>query len=267
MDSAFLPAFLLTLFAGLSTGIGSLIAFFADKTNKNLLTFSLGFSAGVMIYISFAEILPEATELLQESHGNNGRWYALLVFFAGILFSLIIDKSVPERSNPHEVRLVESLSDDLRKKKLHRLGIMTAIAITIHNFPEGIATFMAAYTDLELGIPVAIAVAIHNIPEGIAVAVPIYYATASRKKAVLWSFLSGLSEPLGALIAFAILIPFLTNALLGLILAGVAGIMIFISFDELLPGAREHGDNHHVSTYGVFIGIFVMAISLLLLGF
>lgn len=265
MESSFLIAFLITLLAGLSTGIGSVIAFFADKTNKNLLTFSLGFSAGVMIYISFMEILPESIELISTSYGNNAAWYALLIFFVGIGFSLIIDKSVPEKSNPHEVRLVESMNEDVKKKKLHRLGIATAIAITIHNFPEGIATFMAAYTNLELGIPIAIAVGIHNIPEGIAVAVPIYYATASRKKAVLWSFLSGLSEPLGALIAFLVLMPFITSTLLGFVLSAVAGIMVFIAFDELLPGAREHGDNHHISTYGVFLGMFVMAISLLLL--
>lgn len=264
-DSAFILAFSITLLAGLATGIGSVIAFFADKTNKNLLTFSLGFSAGVMIYISFVEILPESITLLREDFAGNASWYAVTAMFAGIVLSLLIDKSVPEKSNPHEVRFVESMSEDVKKKKLHRLGVATAIAITIHNFPEGIATFMAAYSDLELGIPIAIAVGIHNIPEGIAVAVPIYYATSSRKKAVLWSFLSGLSEPLGALIAFLVLMPFLSSTILGITLAAVAGIMIFISFDELLPGAREHGKNHHVSTYGVFLGMFVMAISLLLL--
>ncbi len=265
MSSAVIIAFLITLLAGLSTGIGSFIAFFANKTNKNLLTFSLGFSAGVMIYISFVEILPESVELVSLDNGNTGIWLVFLMFFGGILLSLVIDKSVPESKNPHEIRLVERMSEDVEKKKLHRLGIATAIAITIHNFPEGIATFMAAYADLEFGIPIAIAVSIHNIPEGIAVAVPIYYATGSRKKAVLWSFMSGLAEPIGAILAFLVLMPFFTNTLLGLTLAAVAGIMIFIAFDELLPGAREHGKNHHVATYGVFLGMFVMAVTLLLL--
>jgi zinc transporter, ZIP family len=265
MDSTVWIAFLITLFAGLSTGIGSLIAFFANKTNRNLLVFSLGFSAGVMIYISFIEILPEAIHFLSIEHGNNGEWHAILTFFLGIILSLIIDKSVPESKNPHEMRLVENMNEDIKKKKLHRLGLFTAFAITIHNFPEGIATFMAAYKDLEIGIPVAIAVAIHNIPEGIAVAVPIYYATGSRSQAMKWSFLSGLSEPLGAIVAFLILMPFFTDAMFGYILAMVAGIMVFISFDELLPGAREHGENHHMSTYGVFIGMFIMALSLLIL--
>lgn len=265
MDNTFLIAFLITLFAGLSTGIGSIIAFFANKTNKTLLSFSLGFSAGVMIYLSFVEILPESIELLSAEQGDRGMWYAILTFFGGILLSLLIDKLVPEKNNPHELRLVENMTDELKRKKLHRLGITTAIAITIHNFPEGIATFMAVYNDLEIGIAVAIAVAIHNIPEGIAVAVPIYFATGSRRKAMYWSFLSGLSEPLGAVLAFLILMPFFTNTMFGLVLASVAGIMVFISFDELLPGARDHGENHHMSTYGVLAGMFIMAISLLLL--
>lgn len=265
MESNFFIAFAITLIAGLSTGIGSIISFFAKKTNKNLLTFSLGLSAGVMIYISFMEILPESFEMVYAEKGRMGSWLVLVLFFAGIFLSLFIDKMVPESKNPHEIRLVERMTEEVKKQKLHRLGIATAIAITIHNFPEGIATFMAAYADLEIGIPVAIAVSIHNIPEGIAVAVPIYYATGSRKKAFLWSLLSGLAEPLGAIIAFLVLMPFFTTTLLGLVLAAVAGIMVFISFDELLPGAKEHGDNHHVATYGVFVGIAIMAITLVIL--
>jgi len=258
-------AFLVTLFAGLSTGIGSLIAFFANKTNTKLLSFSLGLSAGVMIYISFMEMLPNSINLLSGVYNENGTWYAVLAFFAGMLISLIIDKLVPEKENPHEVRFVESMNSDIDKSKLHRVGVMTAIAIAIHNFPEGIATFITAYSDADLGIPVAIAVAIHNIPEGIAVAVPIYYATGNKKKAMKFSFFSGLAEPLGALLAFLLIMPFINDTVLGVIFSVVAGIMVFISFDELLPGAQKYG-NHHLPTYGVVMGMAIMAFSLLLLG-
>jgi ZIP family zinc transporter len=264
MNTTFLIAFSITLFAGLSTGIGSLISFFAKKTNTKMLSFSLGLSGGVMMYISFIEMLPNSINLLKNTFGNSGPWYAIIAFFGGIALSLIIDKLVPEKNNPHEVRFVESMNSEVDKAKLHRVGIITAIAITIHNFPEGIATFISAYADLEMGIPVAIAVAIHNIPEGIAVAVPIYFATGSKKKAMRLSFLSGLAEPLGALIAFLIIMPFINDTVLGIIFAVVAGIMVFISFDELLPGAQKYG-NHHIPTYGVILGMAIMAFSLLLL--
>lgn len=264
MDKTFLIAFAITLFAGLSTGIGSLISFFAKKTNTKMLSFSLGLSGGVMIYISFIEMLPNSLTLLEKAYGSSGSWYAIIAFFAGVTLSLIIDKLVPEKDNPHEARFVESMNSDVDQSKLHRVGIMTAIAITIHNFPEGIATFVSAYTNLEMGIPVAIAVAIHNIPEGIAVAVPIYFATGSKKKAMRLSFLSGLSEPIGALIAFLIIMPFINSVVLGIIFAVVAGIMVFISFDELLPSAQKYG-NSHIPTYGVILGMAIMAFSLLLL--
>jgi ZIP family zinc transporter len=257
-------AFLLTLFAGLSTGIGSLIAFFANKTNTKLLSFSLGLSAGVMIYISFVEMLPNSINLLSRAYAEPGTFYAVVAFFGGILISLIIDKLVPEKDNPHEARFVESMNSKIDKTKLHRVGIITSIAIAIHNFPEGIATFITAYSDSDLGIPVAIAIAIHNIPEGIAVAVPIYFATGNKKKAMKFSFLSGLAEPLGALLAVLLIMPFVNDVVLGVIFAIVAGIMVFISFDELLPGAQKYGD-HHIPTYGVVIGMAIMAFSLLML--
>ena len=156
------------------------------------------------------------------------------------------------------------MNKEVDKSKLHRLGVITAIAITVHNFPEGIATFMAAYSNIETGIPVALAIAIHNIPEGIAVAVPIYYATGSKSKAMRLSFLSGLAEPPGAIIAYLIIMPFINDVVLGISFAITAGIMVFISFDELLPGAQKYG-NHHIPTYGVVIGMAIMAFSLLIL--
>lgn len=263
----YLTAFGLTLLAGLCTGIGSLLALFTKKTNTRFLSIALGFSAGVMIYVSFVEILSEARVLLVETLGSRpGQWVTLGAFFTGILLAAIIDKLVPEVENPHELHRVEELEAGLcmqDRSKLMRLGMMTALAIGIHNFPEGIATFTAAVKDPHLGIAIAIAVAIHNIPEGIAVAVPIYYATCDMKKAFKLSFLSGLSEPIGALIGFLFLMPFLTETVFGSLMAAIAGIMVFISFDELLPTAREYGE-HHLSIYGLVAGMLVMAISVVL---
>lgn len=259
-------AFGLTLFAGLSTGIGSAIAFFAKKTNTAFLSVALGFSAGVMIYVSFVEIFVKARDVLSESMGEGpGYWATTAAFFGGILFIAIIDKLIPSVENPHEMHKVEEMTDQkaMKDKKLMRMGMFTALAIAIHNFPEGLATFTAALTDPGLGIAIAVAIAIHNIPEGIAVSVPVYYATGSRKKAFWLSFLSGLSEPVGALVGYLILMPFLSPFVFGVLFAGVAGIMVFISLDELLPAAEEYGE-HHLSIYGLIAGMAVMALSLLL---
>ncbi|MCD7898821.1 MAG: zinc transporter ZupT [Bacteroides sp.] len=266
MEQNFLTAFLLTLFAGLATGIGSLIALLAKTTNKKFLSFSLGLSAGVMIYVSFVEMFAQAQDLLIAEFGDTtGMSITVVAFFGGMLVVGLIDKLVPSFENPHEVRSVESMdAPPPRNAKLMKMGVMTALAIAIHNFPEGVATFTAALENPTLGIAIAAAIAIHNIPEGIAVSVPIYYATGNRKKAFTLSFLSGLAEPLGALIAYLILIPFMSPTLLGCVFAAVAGIMVFISLDELLPAAREYGE-HHISIYGLIAGMAIMAFSLILL--
>jgi zinc transporter, ZIP family len=264
-------AFLLTLLAGLSTGVGGLIAFFSKTTNTKFLSYILGFSAGVMIYVSFVEILSEAQKGLVESLGETqGEWAAVLAFFTGILIIALIDKFVPSEENPHELHKVEeynkisSNSIEADKHKLKRMGIFTALAIAIHNFPEGFATFLSVISDPAVGTAIAIAIAIHNIPEGIAVSIPIYYATGSRKKALWYSFLSGLAEPAGAVVGYLILRNFLTDTVLGISLAVVAGIMVFISFDELLPTAQKYGELH-LSIYGLVTGMIVMALSLLIL--
>lgn len=257
-------AFGLTLFAGLSTGIGSIMAFFTKTTNTKFLSLSLGFSAGVMIYISFVEILQKSFHMLQGSFGERpGSWLTVASFFGGIAVIGIIDKFVPSGENPHEMHMVEELQEPLKKKKLMRTGVYMALAIGIHNFPEGLATFTAALTNPEIGIAIAVAIAIHNIPEGIAVSVPIYHATGDKKKAFRLSFLSGMSEPVGALIGYLILMPFINDVMLGVLFGAVAGIMVFISLDELLPGAEEYG-NHHYSIVGLISGMALMAVSLLL---
>ncbi|MDR0983367.1 MAG: zinc transporter ZupT [Culturomica sp.] len=254
-------AFILTAIAGLSTGIGSLVSLLAKRTNTDFLCFALGFSAGVMIYVSFMEMLPQAKDDLTFLFGEkSGLLYLLLAFFGGIAFINLIDFLVPESINPHEAHDVSEMS---QKMSLKRVGIVVAISLSIHNFPEGIATFTSALGALDIAIPITIAIAIHNIPEGIAVAVPIYHATGSRRKAFWYSFLSGLAEPFGALIAYLFLMPFWSPAMNGVVLAVVSGIMIFISLDELLPTAEKYG-KHHISIAGVVSGMVIMAVSLFL---
>ena len=257
-----LLAFILTAIAGLSTGIGSLIAILTKHTNKNFLCAALGFSAGIMIYVSFMEMMPQAKSELVTVFGEKlGVLYLIIAFFCGMGFINLIDFVIPESINPHEAQSIEDMGK--KDQSLKRTGIVVAISIAIHNFPEGIATFTSALGSLDVAIPIVIAIAIHNIPEGIAVAVPIYHATGSRRKAFWYSFLSGLAEPFGALIAYFFLMQFWTPAMNGIILAAVSGIMVFISLDELLPSAEKYG-KHHISIMGVVLGMLVMALSLFL---
>ena len=255
----------LTVFAGLSTGIGSAIAFFAKRTDTKFLSLSLGFSAGVMIYVSMIEIFAKARDSLSLIYGyKTGYWLTVISFFMGILLIALIDKMIPSFENPHEMHKVEELNKPVNYGELKRMGLVSALAIGIHNFPEGFATFTSALSDTKLGISIAVAIAIHNIPEGIAVSVPLFYATGSRKKAFFWSFVSGLSEPLGALIGFILLSSFINlDKYFGIPFAMVAGIMVFISLDELLPAAEKFG-HHHLTIYGLLAGMLVMALSLLM---
>ncbi|MDD4157229.1 MAG: zinc transporter ZupT [Candidatus Cloacimonetes bacterium] len=265
-NSNILLAFSLTLFAGLSTGIGSLFAFYSKELKPNFLAASLGFSAGVMIYVSFMEILTKALESLSEIYGHKtGQIYTVIAFFVGIGIIALIDKLVPEYENPHEIKNLNKVCDDAcKQKKLLRMGLFSAFAIGIHNFPEGLATFMAAMKDPALGISIAIAIAIHNIPEGIAVSVPIYFATKSKKRALVLSTLSGFAEPVGALLGYFLLRHFFTESTFGIIFALVAGIMVYISLDELLPTAEEYG-KHHIAISGLILGMLVMAVSLIII--
>ncbi len=266
--STILFALGLTIFAGLATGIGSLMAFMASPTNQKFLSTALGFSAGVMLYVSFVEIFQKARLSLFDATGSEQTAMGLTMmgFFLGIVLIALIDKLVDhEHGNPHEMHDIEEMDDkdEIRRHKLLRMGLFTALAIAIHNFPEGLATFLGAIEDPALGIAIAVAIAIHNIPEGIAVSIPIYHATGSRRKAFWYSFASGLSEPIGALLGFFILMQFINDFTFGLVFAGVAGVMVFISLDQLLPTAQKYGE-HHLSIYGLIAGMAVMGLSLLL---
>jgi ZIP family zinc transporter len=273
MDSALLLAFGVTLFAGLATGIGSAIAFLSKTTNKAFFALSMGFSAGVMIYLSFAEILPKATQYIAIDQGEvQGAAIAAGALVAGMVLMALIDAVVPSGANPHENTRVELMQPGeldsqglgVEQRRLLQTGVFVALAIAIHNFPEGLATFLLVLDDPQVGIALAVAVAMHNIPEGIAVSVPVYYATKSKVKAFRLSFLSGLAEPAGAVIGYLILAPFLSDFVLGIIFAMVAGVMVFLAIDTLLPTAKNSARGH-LTVYGVIGGMAVMAASLVLL--
>ncbi|MCG3192760.1 MAG: Zinc transporter ZupT [Thermoanaerobaculia bacterium] len=291
MDANVLTAFGLTLFAGLSTGIGSAIAFTAQRTNYRFLSVSTGFSGGVMLYVAFVEIFQKGADVLSGVYGETGgRWLNAGSFFAGILLIGLIDNLISPADNPHEIRREDETAPlhpghanpspsaaplvpvprAVAHGKLLRMGLFTAFAITIHNFPEGLATFVASLHDPQLGLAIAIAVALHNIPEGISVSVPIFYATGNRRRAFALSFLSGLAEPAGAAIGWAALSLFATGGsggiapqVTGVLFGVVAGIMVYISLDELLPASRTYGKGHD-SLLGLIGGMAVMALSLLL---
>ena len=271
MDNALILAFLVTLGAGLATGIGSTLAFFTKTTNKSFFAVAMGFSAGVMVYLSFVEILPKSTAYISETNSPvEASAIAAMAMVSGMIVMAIIDALVPSGSNPHENTEIELLgtpeerSQAREKKILLRTGLFVALAIAIHNFPEGLATFLLVLDDPEIGIGLAIAVAMHNIPEGIAVSVPVYYATKSRVKAFRLSFLSGLAEPAGAVIGYLLLAQFLDHFVLGILFAMVAGVMVFLAIDTLLPTARNSARGH-LSVYGFIAGVAVMAASLVLL--
>ena len=220
--------------------------------------------------MSFANLFASSLQTLANIHGkDDGTLHSTLSFFGGIVLILLIDKLIPHYENPHEMHRVEEMSLKEERKteikpQLLRVDVVTALVLAIHNFPEGMVTFLAALKDINIAIPIACAIAIHNIPEGISVSVPIYYATGNRKRAFWLSFLSGLAEPVGAVIGYLILAPLLNDHVFGVIFGMIAGIMVFISLDELLPAAEEYGKHHH-TIYGLVAGMAVMALNLLML--
>ncbi|MDR2890829.1 MAG: zinc transporter ZupT [Alistipes sp.] len=289
MSTEVIYALGLSLLAGLATGIGSLVAFSYKRSSERMLSFALGLSAGVMIFISFGDLLFEAREGLAELTGSEKRGflYAALAFFGGIGFAALADALIPAALNPHHKHgggegahgadrdatrsgvSIGSISKGAaagtsHTKNLERMGIATAIAIAIHNLPEGVATFVSALDSPRTGIAVAIAVALHNIPIGVAISTPIYLTTGRRRRALAVSLLSGMAELVGALLAWALLMPVLSPLMMELVAAGVAGIMVFISLDGLLPAARRH-DGNHTSLWGLVTGMALMAASIYLL--
>lgn len=266
---------LLASLAGLSTGIGSVIAYFIHRPKPQHMSLILGFAGGVMVYVAFAELLHSALDKVGFAGANIG-------FFGGIAFIMLIDLFIPHEYKYEDVghsfsSLItkrESELEDVKpttssqvsqRSRLMRMSILTAIGIAIHNFPEGLVTFSSGLTgDRAFGMLVAVAIAIHNIPEGISVSIPIMQATGSRNRAFIYSFLAGLAEPVGALIGFAVLFNFLTPTLIYTLMAFAAGIMVYITLDEILPTAHMFGKEHLV-IIGATAGMALMALSIFLI--
>ena len=253
-------ALLMSLLAGLTTVIGGCLTFFIKRDNIKALSIGLGFSAGVMIFLSFTDILQASQNMLSKYFPNTASWLVFIGFFTGVAVAVLIDYFIPDHIEEDLFTHQENCTHHTHKIK--KAGILTAVVIAIHNFPEGMATFFVTTQNITLGVSVAIAIALHNIPEGIAVALPIYHATGKKRLAVWYSFLSGISEPIGALIGLFILQYFLPQMAVGFLFAAVAGIMIYISFDTLLPLSRDYGDGHY-SVFGIMSGIFFIWLSLL----
>lgn len=261
MPANYKIALLMTLFAGLATVLGGCFTFFIKKTNIRALSIGLGFSAGVMIFLSFTEILQNSNFLLLKFFPHNSQWMVFAGFTLGIIIAVLIDYFIPDHIDED---LFGNQENCHHHHKIKRAGILTAVAIAIHNFPEGMATFFVTTQNLTLGFSVAVAIAIHNIPEGIAVALPIYHATGKKRLAIWYTFLSGISEPIGAIIALIALNYFLPQAAIGFLFASVAGIMVYISFDTILPLSRDYGDGHY-SVFGIITGVLFIWTSLLLI--
>ncbi len=260
-------AFSLTMLAGLTTAIGGAIAFVTKKDNLKTLSVGLGFSAGVMIFVSLVDIIPNSEALLKVNFPNLYQWLVFGGFILGIVVSVLIDYFLPDHVDTEELLHPDAPEEDNHFKhyKLKRAGMLTAIAICVHNFPEGMATFLTTTQNITLGLSVALAIAIHNIPEGIAVALPIYHVTGKKRYAMLYAALSGITEPIGALVGMFVFGLFVPQILVGFLMAAVGGIMTYISFDTLLPLAKEYG-NWHLSIVGIMSGILFIWLSLILLG-
>lgn len=254
MDNT-IHALLLSTLAGFSTMIGTVIIFISPKKNERLLSIALGLAGGVMISVSFMELLPEALNHFSNIYNQYISTILMVItLIFGVVFASLLDKFIPhnEENDTHE----------MKHENLYRVGIVSMLAIAIHNFPEGIATFMASYESSELGFAIAIAIAFHNIPEGLTVALPMYISTGSKKKALITTFISSLAEPIGALLAFLVLRPYINDLSLGIIFGMISGIMLYIALEELLPSSRDYG-YPRLALYSAFAGICLMPLTLM----
>lgn len=263
-----LTALLISLLAGLATSIGGLLATHRRMVERPFMAMSLAFAAGAMLFVSFVELVPFGIRSFTAAYDSRmAQLLTFSAFFAGILLVVLIDRIVPHSINPSEIEGREAdLTNDERsaRNKLMRSGALIGLVLALHNLPEGMSTFIASQQDLSMGATLAVAIAIHNIPEGIAVAAPVYAATKSRKKAFWWATLSGLTEPVGALVAL-LLLAMIPTVYFGVFYGLVAGMMVFIAIDELLPAARRYQTNAHQTIYGTVIGMMAVAVSAVLL--
>lgn len=257
-----LIAFGITLAAGLATVVGSFLVFFSKAPSPRTLSFGLAFAGGAMVYVSLTEIFGKANAAFSETYGESlGLAYATVAFLAGLAAIGLIDRLVP---NPHETLDADDPSFQKKNRDyIARVGLMSAFAITAHNFPEGLATFFATLESPTVGLPLALAIAIHNIPEGISIAAPVYFATRNKGLTVVACLISGLAEPVGAALGYVALQPYLSPPVFGTVFGLIAGVMVFLALDELLPAAKRYSVGHE-TVYGLTTGMAIIAISLVL---
>ncbi|KEO73742.1 zinc transporter ZupT [Anditalea andensis] len=268
LDSTLYFAFFLTLLAGLSTGVGGLIAFTPYAKKDNFLAFGLGLAAGAMLFISFFEMLYGALDFLTEQRGFSAAFtMTSLYFLGGLMVIAIITEAVEYILKNKGIKtsdlsgITSNEKNNGSSKKLYRSGIVTAIALGVHNLPEGLITFLATIQDVQLGIGIAIAIAIHNIPEGMAVSLPIYRATGNKKKAIGITFLTGLSEPIGAILAYFLFFQNVGEEAMEVVSIFLATIMIYVSLFEILPTAFQLDHPHHTK-WGILVGMVIMGLTL-----
>ena len=278
MENSYLIALILSTLAGLSTVLGGFVTFFIKENSLKFLSFGLGLSAGVMLFISLVDLYPESCEMIKSRLGENYLFLAILFFAIGILTAVLIDYFIPDHlqsqmftkqlgANEQHIDSTDCKEDEnaiISIGKIKKAGILTAVVVAIHNLPEGLATFFLTAQDVMLGIGIVVAIAIHNIPEGMAISIPVYQATHSKRKAFLYSFLSGMAEPIGGIVGFVIIKSLFPNLCIGILFSLVAGIMTYISLDTLLPLSKDY-DTGHYSISGVVLGLLIMGIALVLL--
>ena len=253
MPNRCLYAFILSFLAGISTVIGALVIFFDKRKNNKIVEVSLSFAAGVMTCVSLTDLLPNSFRMILDNNNLFPKIILSLIFMTfGIIISMLIDKYLPD----------DNLNTD--NKGLYKIGIISMVAIVLHNVPEGIATFITSTNNLKLGLTITIAIALHNIPEGISIAVPIYHSSNNKLKAFLYALLSGMSEVLGSILAYLFLAPLINDHVMAALYAVIAGIMIHISVYELIPGAYKESTLKNVLKY-FLIGFGVMILSHLLM--
>ncbi len=263
-----LTALVASALAGLATSVGGVLALSHRTLQRSWLAVALAFASGAMLVVSLVEMLPSGIESLEQQLAPRAAAaVGFGAFFAGIGIVLTIDRFLPESLNPNETegREADLESDHLAQtRRLLRSGLLVALVLGLHNFPEGMATFLATYADPQLGATMTVAIAIHNVPEGIAVAAPVYAATRSRTTALVWATLSGLTEPVGGLIAAGLVAWVIPPAFFGVFYGVVAGMMVFLALDELLPGAWRYQTTKHQTVYGMLAGMAMVAVSLVL---
>ncbi len=278
MNKSYLTALLLSTLAGLSTVIGGFVTFFIKENSLKFLSFGLGLSAGVMLFISLVDLYPKSIEMLKTQMGENFVWLAIIFFALGILLAVLIDYFIPDHiqgqmftkqigANEKNIDSTDCAEDEnaiISIGKIRKAGILTAIVVAVHNLPEGLATFFITAQDVMLGLGIIFAIAIHNIPEGMAISIPVYQATHSKRKAFWYSFLSGMAEPVGGVVGFVVIKSLFPNLCIGTLFALVSGIMTYISIDTLLPLSKDY-DTGHYSISGVVLGLIIMGVTLIIL--